>query len=540
MRVSVEAVLARDRRERVELDIDTASLVKELEGRACKQLGLIAAEHELRLVLYVPLLGSWVKAYDPKTGKFKDTGELGRLKVLPKLDEGRRFSELGIPSSTPTLLVWKFDHIRQCPVCGLVMTPYCVEYHGFSHFFTEALPCANCKHAYRVRIGEENDFQRESIDSIISMSETILITEDGQGKVSIYEPYGKPWARLTGARVRSHRRYSLLSPDMRRLQAGFRDRIGEVLVSRDISYGLLERVLALQILQLPLTNSLGFLETLRAELSKQYAILEGPLNSSEMPLRRVSKALAGLKALDGSVDGCERDGLREALLQLRNPDGGWTRNVQLVPDKDGEIEKLPGWRLRPEMQTESDVELTYCALQALDCLGVQPEETHRTTDFLQSRQLLDGGFNSRRSSVSESCLFSTFYAVEALNLLGERPTNAEQCISWLQAHQERAVFHLPIGQDGGFALGEPQKGWSQLTRAKRFTKMEPASPWCTYQGVKALSTLGAKPMYPEACIRYVLRQHTMFGFGNGDPSDTYYALSVLKMLGRLEEISSLH
>ena len=106
------------------------------------------------------------------------------------------------------------------------MAPYCVEYHGFSHFFTEVLPCINCKRAYRVRIGEENDFLRESTDSILSMTETILITGGGQGKVSIYEAYGKPWARLTGARLRSHRKYSLLNPEMRRLEAGFKDRVG--------------------------------------------------------------------------------------------------------------------------------------------------------------------------------------------------------------------------------------------------------------------------------------------------------------------------
>jgi hypothetical protein len=307
----------------------------------------------------------------------------------------------------------------------------------------------------------------------------------------------------------------------------------EALLCDPETRNLHNRILALHILGYAPRNPEAWAEIIAADLQKKCNRLPGPGNSALDFLRNLAESVEALDALGASLNETEKSRLRGNVLQLRNPDGGWTREIELKADANGEV-KLPIGTYRGVLCTESHVEPTYWAVATLNALSVDLEERKRTVEFLQGRQFPNGGFNEGRSSTPRAFLSSTFHAVEALHMLGEKPRHAEDCASWLQDHQELKPLLRVFGRPyGGFASGESEAAWSALAR------MEEPSLWCTYEAVKALSTLGSRPRRPDRCVSYVLGERTRFGFGRGWSFDILCALSVLEILDSLREIDRL-
>jgi prenyltransferase beta subunit len=216
------------------------------------------------------------------------------------------------------------------------------------------------------------------------------------------------------------------------------------------------------------------------------------------------------------------------ILRLRNPNGGWARDITLVHDKNGEFEEPAGWRFRIVPRSDSQVHPTHLALKALRLLSFELEDGERTVGLLQGCQMGDGGFNGGSGCVGRSFLSSTFEVVEALDLLGALPKDVEGCISWLQGHQAAG---------GGFADDPAVMDWGNLiVGGKKEVIKARFSLQSTYQAVKALSTLQSRPKGQEACVQYVLSQRGRFGFGGATATDTYQALSVLRVVDGLGKI----
>jgi hypothetical protein len=159
MKARIEAVLSHAKREHIQLEVDSGASVREVKAQACKQLGLVSEDHELEVVLFVPIPGSFASAQDPVTGEWKRTGKKLPLRLPRPLKEDGPLSELGIPESTELLLVRKLDSIRRCPVCRCEMKLFCIDY-GFD-MFSEILVCPACNRADCVLIGEDHDFSTE-------------------------------------------------------------------------------------------------------------------------------------------------------------------------------------------------------------------------------------------------------------------------------------------------------------------------------------------------------------------------------------------
>jgi hypothetical protein len=168
---------------------------------------LVLDDHELEVVVYVPIPGSYVLARDPASGKWQATGEKAPLRVPKRLEEDEMLSELGISESTELLLVWKLDSIRRCAVCGRKMKLFCADF-GFDAVW-ELLTCSNCKRADWVIVGEDHDFIRESSGVILSQTEDRLAVQH-EDKTTIYELYGQPqYYHSIGCKVRLHRSHPM-------------------------------------------------------------------------------------------------------------------------------------------------------------------------------------------------------------------------------------------------------------------------------------------------------------------------------------------
>jgi hypothetical protein len=532
MKARIEAVLSHAKREHIQLEVDSGASVREVKAQACKQLGLVSEDHQLEVVLFVPIPGSFASAQDPATGKWKRTGKKLPLRLPRPLKEDEPLSGLGIPESIELLLVRRLNSIRRCPVCRCEMKLFCLDY-GFN-MFSEVLVCPACNRADRVLIGEDHDFSTEYSGSVLWQTDDVLTVRVGAELVKVYELYGEAHTSIAAEdRIRYHRETTFVNPSLEKLQGTFRDRMVEALRCDPETHNLHDRTIALRILGYAPHNPETWAEIITADLQKKCNRLPGPGNSAKDFLRNLAESLEALDALGASLNETERSRLRGYVLQLRNPDGGWTREIELKTDPDGEI-KLPIGRYRAVPCTESQVEPTHWATATLNTLNVELEERTRTIEFLQGRQFPNGGFNEGRSSTPRPFLSSTFHAVEALHMLEAKPRHAEDCVSWLQDHQDLNPLLRVFGRPyGGFASGEPEPAWSALTRK------EQPSLWCTHEAVKALSTLGSRPRKTRPCISYVLKQQTRFGFGLRWSSDTLCVLSVLEMLGSLREIDRL-
>ena len=532
MKARIEAVLSHAKREHIQLEVDSGASVREVKGQACKQLGLVSEDHQLEVVLFVPIPGSFSSARDPATGKWKRTDKKLPLRLPRPLKEDETLSELGIPESVELLLVRRLDSICRCPVCRCEMELFCVDYHF--NFFSEVLVCPACNRADRVLIGEDHDFSTEYSAIVLSQTDDVLTVRVGAELVKVYELYGEVHrSTVAEDRIRYQRETTFANPRLEKVQGTFRDRMVEALRCDPETRNLHDRALALRILGDAPRNPEVWAEIIKADLQKKCGRLPGPGNSALDFLRNVAESLEALNALGASLNETERGRLRGYVLQLRNPDGGWTREIELKSDPNGEV-KLPIGTYRGVLCTESHVVPTYLAVATLDPLNVELEERKRTVEFLQGRQFPNSGFNEGRSSTPRAFLSSTFHAVEALHMLGAKPRHTEDCVSWVQDHQALSPLFRVFGRPhGGFSSGEREPAWSALTR------MEAPSLWCTHEGVKALSTLGSRPKKVRSCIRYVLKQRTRFGFGRGWSFDTLCALSVLESLDSVGEIDRL-
>jgi hypothetical protein len=532
MKARIEAVLSHTKREHIQLEVDSGASVREVKAQACKQLGLVSEDHQLEVVLFVPIPGSFGSAQDPATGKWKRTDKKLPLRLPRPLEENEALSELGIPESVELLLVRKLDAIRRCPVCRCEMKLFCIGLHFNS--FSEVLVCPACNRVDRVLIGEDHDFSREYSATVLWQTDDLLIVGLRDELVKVYELYGE--AHTSGvaeARIRYHRETTFANPRLEKVQGTFRDRMVEALRCDPETRNLDDRALALRILGDTPDNPEAWAEIIKADLQNKCGRLPGPGNSAKDFLRNLDESLEALNALGASLNEVEKSRLRGYVSQLRNPDGGWTREIELKEDPDGEV-KLSIGNYRGVLCTESHVDPTYWAVAALNALSVDLEERTRTVEFLQGRQFRNGGFNEGRSSTPRAFLSSTSHAVETLHMLGAKPRHPEDCVSWVRHHQELNPLLRVFGRPyGGFASGEHEQAWSASIR------MEKPSLLCTHEAVKALSSLGSSPRKPDQCVRYVLGEQTRFGFGRGWSFDTLCALSALETLDSVREIDRL-
>jgi hypothetical protein len=530
MRVKIEAVLSAGRRESVELEVEADSKVRDLKEVLCKKYSLISDDHVLERILHVPMPGGKELEFD-STGKLAYTGRDAIVRTPTPIDEDKTLAEHQVSSADELVLAWKRDAHTRCKVCGRRMTVFAEQYgHGCC---SELLICSECNRADWILIGEHNEFGMESSGNILWESGDLLLVRN-MHDVTIYELYGQPeFSLIAGNKVRRHRTYCLVDPRLEALiQGRFIDRVKEVLLSRRESPCILESLLALRILGAEPRDSAGKAERLVSRL-RDYKASPGPGGSPDFFLSHLTDDLECLGSVGVTPDSCESKRLSSLVLSLRNPDGGWAREIALVHDKHGEVEDPPGsgWRFRIVPRSESNTTRTFLALKALDCLSVHIEKEDRTVRSIQSLQNADGGFKSCNSGVAKSFISCTFEAVEALHLLRERPRNHHQCVKWLLTHQR---------SDGGFGDDPREMDWSAIiTGGKKETVQSRTSLRQTYYANKALSTLNATPNDTVSCVNYVMNQRTRFGFGNGTSSDVFHALSILGLLEAVKEVNGL-
>lgn len=528
MRVRISAVLSAGRRESVDLDVEANSKVGDLKEVLCKKFSLINDDHVLERILHVPVPGGKELEFD-SNGKLVHTGRNATVRAPTPIDEDRTFAEHQVSSADELVLAWKRDAHTRCKVCGRRMTAFAEQY-GFG-CCSRLLTCSGCNRADWILIGEHNEFGTKSSENILWKDGDLLLVEN-MHDVTIYELYGQPELSLFAEdKVRRHRTYCLVDPRLEALiQGRFIDRVKEVLLSQRETPCILESLLALRILAAEPRDSAGKAERLASRL-RDYKASPGPGGSPDYFLSHLTSDLECLGEVGVTLGSDESRRLSSLVLLLRNPDGGWAREIALVHDKHGEVEDPPGsgWRFRVVPRSESDTTRTFLALKALDCLSVHVEKEDKTVRSIQSIQNGDGGFRSCRSGVAKSFISCTFEAVEALHLLGEGPRNPQRCIEWLAAHQK---------SDGGFADDPREMDWSTIiTGGKKETVQSRTSLQQTFYVNKALSTLNATPNDTKSCVNYVMNQCTRVGFGNGTSSDAFHALSILGLLGAVNEVN---
>ena len=156
---------------------------------------------------------------------------------------------------------------------------------------------------------------------------------------------------------------------------------------------------------------------------------------------------------------------------------------------------------RVYVEVPSELEGTYCAVVALQNLGVPLDAKHVAT-FVQQFQNADGGFGGEGRSI----LASTYYALATLVRLGHSAEHAQETLAWLREREECwGVQYL----EDLFSL------------------------------VQALEALGEGVRYREKATAFTLRcQRPSGGFGRAHwgiatLEDTHHAVAILKSVGYL-------
>lgn len=529
MKVRVQVVFAWNKVDVVEEEVDPNIRAGELKADISRRLGLIPDQHLLQITVNVPLPGSKELTWDKPTGKLADTGKPALIGCPRTLSNDLSLAEQNVSELSELMLVWAPDAIQRCSICGLKMNIFFRDYGFGGHW--DLLLCSNCNRADWVSVGTRNEFVTQWRAPILHYSNNILLVKRGE-TIELYELFGEK-----SLDTYRHRHFTLSEPNLDILQKGtFKERLTELLQSQvsplpSFNYRTKpERIHALHILGSHPRDSNSVCTQILVGLA-EVKELPGPGRSACAFLSDLSDSLEVLDALDFSIDFELRDRLRELILGLRNPDGGWAREIALVHDKNGEFEEPPGWRFRIVPRNDSQVHPTHLALEALRLLSVKLDDGSRTVGFLESHQMGDGGFSEGSGCVGRSFLSSTFEAVEALDLLETVPKDVDGCVSWLQGHQAAA---------GGFADDPAVMDWASLIVGGKKETIKPRfSLRSTYQAVKALETLHWCPRDPQACIQYVLNQRCRFGFVDGTQSDTFNALSVIASLDGLRQIEIL-
>jgi hypothetical protein len=529
LKIHVQIVRRWNKADTIEEDVEPYTLAGLVKVNISRRCGLIPDDHLLQMIVNLPMPGSKELTFDNPSGKLTETGNPGLVRCPRTLREDQSLQQQNVSGTSELVLVWAPHVINRCMVCGVEMELFCRNYGFGGHW--DLLLCPNCNRADWVSVGEHNRFSREWTAPILHHSGDIVIVTREEN-VELFELYGEP---IRGERM--HRHYTLSNPDLEILQTGtLLDRLIELLQTqiselKSFNYRTRpDRTLALHILRVQPNDSDSVCAELVASLAK-HKELPGPGGSARALLWDMGKSLEVLNVLEFSIDSELRSRLRGLVMGLRNPDGGWTREIALVQDKNGEIEDPPGWRFRVVPKAESQVDPTRLALKSLHLLKTELDDKGRTVKFLRSCQEADGGFNGGRGCIRKSFLSSTFEAVEALDLLGCVPNDVEGVVSWLQGHQTA---------DGGFANDATVMDWSSLIIGGKKEIIKPkVSLRSTFQAVKSLSILGSTPRHTQRCVQYVLSEQRRFGFGDASVTDSFHALSTLQMLGGLDKIQTL-
>jgi prenyltransferase beta subunit len=523
MRVQVKVVIAWNKVEVVEDEVSPNIHAGELKRDISKRVGLIPDEHLFQMIVIVPMPGTKELNFDKPTGKLKETGNLALVSCPRTLKDDRTLQEQDVSETSELVLVWAPEAIQRCSVCGLKMRMFFRDY-GFGGYW-DLLLCSNCNRADWVSVGRHNEFVTQWTAPILYWSGNILLVKREE-TVELYELFGEKFLDTY-----RYRHFTLSEPDLDLLQKGtFKERLTELLQSQvsplpSFNYRTKpERIHALHLLGTHPRDSNSVCTQILVGLAGVKE-LPGPGRSACALLSYLSDSLEVLDALDFSIDFELRDRLRDLILRLRNPDGGWAHEITLVHDKNGEFEEPPGWRFRIVPRSDSQVHPTFLALKALGFLSVELVDGRRTVGFLRGCQMEDGGCSEGGGCVRRSFLPSTFEAVQALALLDAVPKDVEGGTAWLRGHQT-------VG--GGFADDPVEMNWGSLIVGGKNEVIKPRiSLRNTIHAVKALETLHSSPSDQRACIEYVLSQRSRFGFGDVTSSDTFNALSVIASLDGL-------
>lgn len=212
------------------------------------------------------------------------------------------------------------------------------------------------------------------------------------------------------------------------------------------------------------------------------------------------KALRELDPTLSSLDASLRSKLTANLQALQNADGGFG---DWVDDRS-----LTGSTAR--------------AAEALAILGAAPANGTAALAFLDSLQITttvysNGGYRSSKVD-RDADVSSTADAVRAYAALGVPVTNASAVAAYVRYHQNA---------DGGFGL--------QTNRPAGTTW--PSTATATYDGLTALSILGAAPDFPSAGVSFLRGLQNAdggFGFNTGNlTSRAAYTFDALVCLAQL-------
>lgn len=147
-------------------------------------------------------------------------------------------------------------------------------------------------------------------------------------------------------------------------------------------------------------------------------------------------------------------------------------------------------------------------------------------DYLDFRRRANGSYNNTPAEDgSDGHVMNTWWGIQALDILGRSYERKEEIVTWVRACQ------LP---NGGFTYQPDPEfgGWDDVAY--------------TWAALKTLKLLGAEPVDPDGCRRYLLSLwHADGGFGDrsgweSNPMATYRALEALDLLDALQSASPIY
>lgn len=165
-------------------------------------------------------------------------------------------------------------------------------------------------------------------------------------------------------------------------------------------------------------------------------------------------------------------------------------------------------------EVDSEFEATFMFTELTNMIGVEINR-EKTINWLLSFQNKDGGFGAHR----HSNLNSTYHAVASLFNLGYPVKSLKTTLAYVRSCEK---------QSGGFAV-IPRSSSPYMEHA--------------YYGISTLDLLGEYARYSEKTAKFVFEcQNANGGFARSDLGistfeDTFYAVSILRKIGKLEAMA---
>jgi hypothetical protein len=166
------------------------------------------------------------------------------------------------------------------------------------------------------------------------------------------------------------------------------------------------------------------------------------------------------------------------------------------------------------VEVDSEFEATFMVTELARIADVEIDR-EKTANWLTSFRNKDGGFGAHR----HSNLNSTYHAVASLFNLGYPVKSLKTTLEYVRSCEKSF---------GGFTV-IPRSSSPYMEHA--------------YSGISTLDLLGEKSRYPEKTARFVFDcQNANGGFARSDLGistfeDTFYAVSILRKIGKLEAMT---